>query len=118
MVVPRPTALLAFVLSFGLPVIAALDRGALAEQYFGNDAPWYLDRIPFFESSDANLTEVYYYRWNIFRAHQRDLGAQGYITTELYVFWFMYLVFSAGGCPSMHPAPFFCLETGSILILH
>ncbi|KAI0871597.1 six-hairpin glycosidase [Hypoxylon argillaceum] len=82
MVVPRPTALLAFVLSFGLPVIAALDRGALAEQYFGNDAPWYLDRIPFFESSDANLTEVYYYRWNIFRAHQRDLGAQGYITTE------------------------------------
>ncbi len=46
---------------------------------------WYQDRIPFFEASDANITEVYYYRWNVFRAHQRDLGAQGYITTELYV---------------------------------
>ncbi|KAK3935338.1 six-hairpin glycosidase [Diplogelasinospora grovesii] len=64
-------------------VSALLDAPALARQYFGNDAAWYLDRIPFFESSDANLTSVYYYRWSIFRAHQRDLGgADGYISTE------------------------------------
>ncbi|KAI1825860.1 six-hairpin glycosidase [Xylaria intraflava] len=61
---------------------AQLDRDALAQKYFGNDAPWYRDRIPFFEASDANITDVYYYRWEIFRAHQRDLGPQGYITTE------------------------------------
>lgn len=62
--------------------IAALDADAIAKQYFGNDAPWYRDRIPFFESSDKDITDVYYYRWNIFRAHQRDLGAHGFISTE------------------------------------
>jgi hypothetical protein len=61
---------------------AALDADALAEQYFGNDAPWYRERIPFFESSDKDITDVYYYRWIIFRAHQRDLGANGFISTE------------------------------------
>lgn len=61
---------------------AALDADALASKYFGNDAPWYRNRIPFFESSDKEITDVYYYRWQIFRAHQRDLGANGYISTE------------------------------------
>ncbi|KAI1262203.1 six-hairpin glycosidase [Xylariaceae sp. FL1019] len=60
----------------------ALDKATLGQKYFGNDAPWYQDRIPFFESSDTAITDVYYYRWQIFRAHQRDLGSQGYITTE------------------------------------
>lgn len=62
--------------------LAALDADAIASQYFGNDAPWYRDRIPFFESSDKDITDVYYYRWNIFRAHQRDLGDYGFISTE------------------------------------
>jgi hypothetical protein len=61
---------------------AILDADALATQYFGNDAPWYHDRIPFFESSDKDITDVYYYRWKIFRAHQRDLGPNGFISTE------------------------------------
>ncbi|GAP82757.1 putative six-hairpin glycosidase [Rosellinia necatrix] len=63
-------------------VLAALDGAALAKQYFDNDAPWYVDRIPFFEASDAAIQEVYYYRWKIFRSHQRDLGVNGWITTE------------------------------------
>ncbi|KAI8626031.1 six-hairpin glycosidase [Xylariaceae sp. FL1651] len=62
--------------------IAVLNGTAIAHKYFGNDAPWYLDRIPFFEASDTNITDVYYYRWQIFRSHQRDLGSDGYITTE------------------------------------
>ncbi|KAF2033974.1 hypothetical protein EK21DRAFT_57469 [Setomelanomma holmii] len=61
---------------------AALNADALAKQYFGNDAPWYRDRIPFFESSDKDITDVYYYRWKIFRSHQRDLGLNGFISTE------------------------------------
>ncbi|KAE9978872.1 hypothetical protein Vi05172_g11699 [Venturia inaequalis] len=61
---------------------AALDIDSLAKRHFGNDAPWYHDRIPFFESNDVDLTDVYYYRWRIFRAHQRDLGAHGFISTE------------------------------------
>ena len=39
---------------------ALLDADALATQYFGNDATWYRDRIPFFESSDKDITDVYY----------------------------------------------------------
>ena len=60
---------------------AALDTGSLASQYFGNDAAWYANTIPFFEISDQNIQDVYYYRWKIFRAHQRDIGERGYVST-------------------------------------
>jgi hypothetical protein len=60
-----------------------LDTQALAQEYFGNDAPWYQDRVPYFECSDSEIQDVYYYRWKIFRAHQRDLGERGYISTGL-----------------------------------
>lgn len=59
-----------------------LDRDAIAEKNFGNDAPWYEDRIPFFETADRQIEDIYYYRWKVFRAHQRDLGARGFISTE------------------------------------
>ncbi|KAG9187285.1 hypothetical protein G6011_05156 [Alternaria panax] len=61
---------------------ALLDADAIVNKYYGNDAAWYRDRIPLFDSSDPDITDVYYYRWSIFRAHQRDLGANGYISTE------------------------------------
>lgn len=51
-------------------------------KHYGNDAEWYRDRIPIFECSDESITEVYYYRWNVYRTHQRNIGSQGYITTE------------------------------------
>lgn len=65
-----------------LHALAALNATALCQEYFGNDAPWYTDRIPIFQSSDSSLNDVYYYRWEIFRAHQRDLGSLGFISTE------------------------------------
>lgn len=65
-----------------LSTLAALNATAITSEYFGNDAPWYTSRIPLFESSDSTLNDVYYYRWNIFRAHQRDLGSAGFISTE------------------------------------
>jgi len=61
---------------------AAMDHHRIALRHFGNDAPWYEGRIPFFESADPNIDAVYYYRWALYRAHQRDLGAEGYISTE------------------------------------
>lgn len=61
---------------------AAIDTAKVAAARFGNDAPWYQGRIPFFESADPEIDEIYYYRWALFRAHQRDLGAEGYISTE------------------------------------
>ncbi|KAK5790443.1 hypothetical protein VI817_007730 [Penicillium citrinum] len=60
----------------------ALNATELIQGYFGNDSPWYADRIPIFESSASDIQDIYYYRWNIFRAHQRDLGQDGYISTE------------------------------------
>ncbi len=59
-----------------------LNENEIAVARFGNDAPWYENNIPFFESSDPLLDRIYYYRWQIYRAHQRDLGARGYISTE------------------------------------
>lgn len=61
---------------------AVLDTASLATQYFGNDSPWYINKIPFFEISDQSIQDVYYYRWSIFRAHQRDLGPRGFVSTE------------------------------------
>jgi hypothetical protein len=61
---------------------ALLDTARIAAQRFGNDAPWYVGRIPFFESSDAGIDRVYYYRWSVFRAHQRDVGEKGFLSTE------------------------------------
>lgn len=62
--------------------LALLDVNATTSKYFGNDASWYRNRIPLFESSDQDLTDTYYYRWSIFRSHQRDIGAYGFIITE------------------------------------
>ena len=60
----------------------ALDANRILAERFGNDAPWYRDTIPLFESADPAIDAVYYYRWQVVRAHQRDLGEAGYITTE------------------------------------
>jgi hypothetical protein len=59
-----------------------LDEKAVLAQRYGADAAWYAGNIPLFEASDRTLEDVWYYRWAVFRAHQRDLGAEGYITTE------------------------------------
>ena len=73
----------AAMLSIGAaPAPPAMDPAAIATARFGNDAPWYRDRIPYFESADPKIDAVYYYRWQLYRAHQRDLGVDGYISTE------------------------------------
>ena len=59
-----------------------LGRHALAARHFGNDSPWFEENIPFFECSDPEITEVYYYRWQLWKAHLKDLGDKGYILTE------------------------------------
>ncbi|OJJ85560.1 uncharacterized protein ASPGLDRAFT_45544 [Aspergillus glaucus CBS 516.65] len=72
-------------------IILALIQGILSlnttttsilTTHFHNDTPWYTPRIPLFTTSLPTFTEVYYYRWTLYRAHQRDLGPDGYITTE------------------------------------
>jgi hypothetical protein len=59
-----------------------LPRVQFAAKYFGDDAAWYLENIPFFECSDPDITRVYYYRWQLYKMHLKDLGPKGYIVTE------------------------------------
>jgi Mannosylglycerate hydrolase MGH1-like glycoside hydrolase domain/NedA-like, galactose-binding domain/Glycosyl hydrolase family 65, C-terminal domain len=62
---------------FALP-----DHGKLAKEYYEEDARWYLDNIPFFECSDKQIEQVYYYRWKLYKAHIRHVGENSYVITE------------------------------------
>ena len=63
----------------GLP---RLDRETVSQTYFGADAPWFVDRIPFLEIDDPQIQQIYYYRWKVFRSHIREIGAQGTTVLE------------------------------------
>jgi hypothetical protein len=76
-------------LLFGTPAAAAQARATnilpvkmLAAENFGNDAPWFEKNVPFFEISDPEIQQIYYYRWKLYKSHLRDLGDRGYIVTE------------------------------------
>ncbi len=59
-----------------------IDEGTVSVQRFGNDRQWYLKNIPFFECSDPDIEKVYYYRWELYKAHIKNLGEKGFIVTE------------------------------------
>lgn len=59
-----------------------LDQNSLANKYFQEDAQWYQDNIPFFECSDKQIEQVYYYRWKLYKAHIRNVGTNNYVITE------------------------------------
>jgi hypothetical protein len=58
------------------------DHNKLAKKYYQEDAQWYLDNIPFFECSDKQIEQVYYYRWKLYKAHIRNVGDNSYVITE------------------------------------
>ncbi len=60
----------------------ALPRDAMAKQYFGADAPWYLTNIPFLEIDDPEIQQIYFYRWKLLRSHIREIGPQGTTVLE------------------------------------
>jgi hypothetical protein len=57
-----------------------LDKDRLASVY-GENAPWFLDHIPFFECPDQDIQEIYYFRWGVYRQHIRPTG-EGHVITE------------------------------------
>jgi len=59
-----------------------LDREAIAQRYFGADAPWFLDNIPFLDIEDPEIQQIYYYRWKLLRSHIRQIGPQGTTVVE------------------------------------
>ena len=60
----------------------SLPKQLLATKYFGADAPWFLDNIPFLEIDDPEIQQIYYYRWKLYRAHIREIGPRGTVVTE------------------------------------
>lgn len=63
-------------------VFPVASEGNRAEHYFGNDSRWYEENIPFIDIPDSEITDVYYYRWSMYKRHFRDLGTIGTIITE------------------------------------
>lgn len=59
-----------------------LNQPKLAKKYFDEDAQWYVDNIPFFECSDKQIEQVYFYRWKMYKAHIRNTGPDHYVVTE------------------------------------
>jgi hypothetical protein len=66
----------------GAAALPALPVQTMASEYFGNDAPWFLENIPFLEIDDPEIQQIYYYRWKLYRSHIRQIGAQGVTITE------------------------------------
>ena len=60
----------------------AFDKTKVAADYYKEDAQWYVDNIPFFECSDKQIEEVYYYRWKLYKAHIRNVGKDQFVITE------------------------------------
>ena len=59
-----------------------IDLPARAAASFGGDASWYLNNIPFLEIDDPAIQRTYDYRWQLYRAHLREIGVQGTDETE------------------------------------
>ena len=59
-----------------------LNHNILAQQYYREDAQWFLQNTPFFECSDKQIEQVYYYRWKLYKAHIRNVGPGEYVITE------------------------------------
>src|SRR5262245_14997345 len=57
-------------LLLGSPCFAEiLNRAALAQQYFPTNTSWFAANVPFMETSDQNIQQVYYYRWDLVNKH-------------------------------------------------
>lgn len=59
-----------------------IDVSKKSQTHYGNDSKWYVENIPFFETSDQEIEDVYYYRWKMYKAHLRNIGKYGYVVTE------------------------------------
>lgn len=101
-------------LILGLPVIAesqqnqtsALDKQEILHQYTwwdNRDWDWYKENIPFFDSPDSAITEIYYYRWELMTKHLiYGSPEHGYTFTEFIDRPFWSGTYGAISCPLGH----------------
>jgi hypothetical protein len=74
--------LLATIVSPAIAQKSLLQTTEIAVKRFGADAPWFVRNIPFLEIDDPEIEQVYYYRWELYRAHIREIGPQGSTVME------------------------------------
>ena len=60
---------------------AADEREATGQQP-ADEWPWIADNIPFFNSSNKQFEEMYYFRWYSFQKHVEQTANYGYLITE------------------------------------
>jgi hypothetical protein len=67
------------------------------------DRDWYSDRIPFIETPDAQIDEVYYYRWEVVKTHLTYGSPEtGYLFTEFMDRPFWSGTYGGISCPLGH----------------
>ncbi|MEH0450215.1 hypothetical protein QA811_43460 [Streptomyces sp. B21-102] len=61
----------------------ALDRDAILAASGLDERQWYKDNIPFVDTPDNDIDDVYYYRWSSYkRALRYTVPGTGYVSTE------------------------------------
>lgn len=65
------------------PNAVALDKDAILAANQLDEPQWYKDNIPFLDTPDDTIDEVYYYRWSTYkRALRYTVPGTGYVSTE------------------------------------
>ncbi len=60
----------------------AADELSATGQQTSDEWPWIEAKIPFFDSSDKQFEEMYYFRWYSFEKHVEHTADHGYLITE------------------------------------
>ena len=83
-----------------------VDRDAVFARYNwwdSRDFGWYEDRIPFVETPDNQINEVYYYRWEVLKTHLTYGSPEtGYLFTEFMDRPFWSGTYGGISCPLGH----------------
>ena len=105
----RPLLLLPLLLAgflVGCGNAEIIDKKAVFEKYDwwdSRDWDWYADRIPFIETPDPQIDEVYYYRWEVVKTHLTYGSPQtGYLFTEFMDRPFWSGTYGGISCPLGH----------------
>ena len=98
--------LIALILSGCSPSTDLIDRDAVFARYDwwdSRDFDWYEDRIPFIETPDDQINEVYYYRWEVLKTHLTYGSPEtGYLFTEFMDRPFWSGTYGGISCPLGH----------------
>lgn len=69
-----------------VPSVGVLDKDKILAAHGIDEPGWYKDNIPFVDTPDDTINDVYYYRWSTFkRALRYTVPGTGFVSTEYVV---------------------------------